>query len=61
MVQSENLKDLGDELTKKLAEERVKLDNLRREKMHLDEQVRLRKIKLNDDTKATKANEQELD
>ena len=44
MVQTETLNDLNSDLEKKLGEEQQKSDKLRKQKLELDEQLKLKQL-----------------
>ena len=44
MVQTETLNELNSDLEKKLGEEQQKYDNLRKQKLELDEQLKLKQL-----------------
>lgn len=60
MIQTETLNDLNADLEKKLAEEQQKSDKLRRQKMELAEQLKLKQLQLKEDSQSVEANEKEI-
>ena len=60
MVQTETLNDLNADLEKKLGEEQQKSDKLRKQKLELDEQLKLKQLQFKEDSKQVQANEKEI-
>ena len=60
MVQTETLNDLNSDLEKKLGEEQQKSDKLRKQKLELDEQLKLKQLQFKEDSKQVEANEKEI-
>ena len=60
MVQTETLNELNSDLEKKLGEEQQKSDKLRKQKLELDEQLKLKQLQFKEDSKQVEANEKEI-